>query len=270
MTKVGTPKRRKPWLAALLSLVNTGWGQFYVGNWKRGLILLGIDLVLGLALVFVLMGSFISFILGLAALIVFNLYVAVDAYLSARRAREYVLRPCNRWWVYALLIGLNVVISQVMDEKPYEAYTIPSGSMEATLQVDDYLMARELSPDDPIERGDILIFLYPEDRTKHFVKRTIGLPGETVEIRNKVVYINGDPLDEPYARHGDPNYVPMRDDFGPALIPAGSYFMMGDNRESSHDSRFIGPIIKGDIVARALYLYMPLSGDWSRAGMSLR
>lgn len=270
MATVGTPKRRKPWLAALLSLVNTGWGQFYVGNWKRGLLLLGIEFVIGMVLVFTLLGSFAGLVLGGTVLILFNLYVAVDAYLSARRAGEYLLRPCNRWWVYVLLISLNVLISQVMGLKPYETYTIPSGSMEQTLQVGDYLMAKELAPGEPIKRGDILIFLFPEDRTKHFVKRAVGLPGDTVEIRNKAVSINGTPLDESYVRHTDSEYNPLRDDFGPAIIPEGNYFMMGDNREASHDSRFFGPVNRTDIIARALYLYMPSGGNWSRAGMSLR
>lgn len=269
MTRIGTVKQRQPWLAAVLSLVNTGWGQFYVGNWRRGLVLLAIEFVLGMTLVF-MMGHFTWFVLGGLVLIAFNLYVAVDAWLSARRSGTYVLKPCNRWWVYGLLIAFNLVVSTLMKTAPYETYKIPSASMLQTLQVGDHLMAEELTMDDTIRRGDVLIFLYPEDRSKNFVKRVVGLPGETIEMRDRVVFINGERLEESYTFYKTGESVHHTDNFGPMTIPEQEYFMMGDNRQRSHDSRFFGPVERKDILARALYLYMPMGGDWSRFGMEIR
>lgn len=273
MANIGTVKIRKPWLAALLSFVNTGWGQFYVGKWKRGLVLLGIETLIGLLYVFG-MGNFAFFVMGGMALIAFNIFVAVDAYLSARQAGEYVLRPCNRWWVYGLLVVFNLSFGGFYDATVsrtlFNTYKIPSGSMLQTLQVGDHLMAEIVTDDTIIERGDVLILLYPVEREKHFIKRVVGLPGETVEMRDKEVFINGAKLDEPYVWHSNPRPDPKTDQFGPYVVPDGQLFVMGDNREASYDSRFVGPIVRKDIIARAKYLYFPAGGDWSRWGKSVR
>lgn len=163
-----------------------------------------------------------------------------------------------------------------------QAFKIPSGSMLDTLQIGDHLLVSKFAYDvrlpstiwldttdgkvlyktaDP-ERGDIMVFKYPMNEEQDFIKRVIGLPGETIEIRNKVVYINGEPLDEPYVLHKDARRVPGRDDFGPYTVPEGEYFMMGDNREGSHDSRFWGPVKRSKIVGKALIIY------WSWASLT--
>lgn len=269
MMEVETIKRRKPWLAALLSLINTGWGQFYCGNWRRGLVLLVADILLGAVMIFA-MGSFVGLVICGLVLIGFNLFVVVDAYLSARQAKEYVLQPCNRWWVYGVLVASSLVIGAGLDAaSPYETYKIPSESMLHTLQVDDYLMAEKLVQTDTVSRGDILIFLLPEDRDMHFIKRVIGLPGDTVELREGVVYLNGAPLEEPYAVHGAGGNDTRVRFFAPYTVEEGRYFLLGDNRGASRDSRFFGSIEGKDIVARARYIYRPGGGDWSRWGKAL-
>lgn len=156
-----------------------------------------------------------------------------------------------------------------------QAFKIPSGSMLETLQIGDHLLVSKFAYDvrlpsdiwldttdgkvlmktgDP-QRGDIVVFLFPEDESKDFIKRVIGLPGETLEVRDKVVYINGQPLDEPYARHTKADTLPVRDNFGPVVIPEGEYFVMGDNREGSYDSRWWGPVQRSKIVGKALVIY---------------
>ncbi|BCS88373.1 signal peptidase I [Pseudodesulfovibrio sediminis] len=156
-----------------------------------------------------------------------------------------------------------------------QAFKIPSGSMLETLQIGDHLLVTKFAYDvrlpstiwldttdgkvlakvgDP-ERGDIIVFKYPNDESVDFIKRVIGLPGETLEIRNKVVYINGQPIEEPYTRHTKADRRPVRDDFGPVKIPEGEYFCMGDNREGSHDSRFWGTVKRSKIVGKALVIY---------------
>ncbi|MCJ2165928.1 MULTISPECIES: signal peptidase I [unclassified Pseudodesulfovibrio] len=163
-----------------------------------------------------------------------------------------------------------------------QAFKIPSGSMLDTLQIGDHLLVTKFAYDmrlpsnlwldttdgrvlmktgDP-ERGDIMVFKFPEDETKDFIKRVIGLPGETLEVRNKVVYINGQPIDEPYVRHTKADTLPIRDNFGPVVIPEGRYFMMGDNREGSYDSRWWGPVKRQKIVGKALVIY------WSWASVT--
>jgi len=156
-----------------------------------------------------------------------------------------------------------------------QAFKIPSGSMLETLQIGDHLLVTKFAYDvrlpsniwldttdgkvlaktgDP-ERGDIVVFKFPEDETKDFIKRVIGLPGETIEIRNKVVYVDGQPIDEPYAQHTKFTRNPIRDDFGPFTVPQDEFFVMGDNREGSYDSRWWGPVKRQKIVGKALVIY---------------
>jgi signal peptidase I len=163
-----------------------------------------------------------------------------------------------------------------------QAFKIPSGSMLETLQIGDHLLVSKFAYDvrlpstiwldttdgkvlykagDP-ERGDIMVFKFPLNENQDFIKRVVGLPGETIEIRNKVVYIDGQPIDEPYVIHTKADNIPVRDNFGPFIVPEGEYFMMGDNREGSHDSRFWGTVKRSKIVGKALIIY------WSWASVT--
>src|SRR6201993_1912395 len=107
---------------------------------------------------------------------------------------------------------------------------------------------------EPIQRGDVVVFWYPFDHSKSFIKRVIGLPGEKVEIRQGAVYVNGQIVPEPYV---PPQYEDLSD-FGPVLVPKDSYFVMGDHRESSNDSRFFGPVAIQFIYGRAVFAYWPV------------
>jgi signal peptidase I len=155
----------------------------------------------------------------------------------------------------------------------FQAFKIPSGSMEDNLKVGDHIIVnkfiygpqvpalRGLMPLRDIQRGDVIVFRYPGDPTQDYVKRVIGLPGETVDIRNKKVFIDGKPLDEPYVLHTDDRVFHVnhpqstRDQFGPFVIPEGEYFAMGDNRDNSNDSRFWGGVPRGLIKGRAFMVY---------------
>ncbi|MBC15878.1 MAG: signal peptidase I [Desulfovibrio sp.] len=171
--------------------------------------------------------------------------------------------------VVALLLALVIRAFVV------QAFKIPSGSMLDTLQIGDHLLVTKFAYDvrlpsnlflettggkvlfrvgDP-ERGDIVVFKFPEDESKDYIKRIIGLPGDIIEIKDKVVFINGNPLDEPYVLHTKPGIMPVRDNFGPYKVPEDNYFMMGDNREGSYDSRFWGPVKREKIVGKALIIY---------------
>ena len=135
---------------------------------------------------------------------------------------------------------------------------IPTGSMENTIMSHSRVIGSRLSyiKDDP-ERGDIVIFRYPDNEKVYYVKRVIGLPGETVEVKDGKVYINGSdtPLDEPYLPE------PMEGSYGPYEVPEGCYFMMGDNRNNSLDARFWDNkfVAKNKIVAKVLFCYYPFN-----------
>ncbi len=186
------------------------------------------------------------------------------------RVREYI-----EAFVVALLIAL-VVRTLVI-----QAFKIPSGSMENTLLVGDhifvnkfiygyhipYTKGRLLEFRRPKE-GDIIVFEFPEDPSKDFIKRVIGVPGDTVEIRHKKVYVNGLPLAEKYVRYADgagaeaEGFPAPRDNMPSVNVPPGKLFVMGDNRDRSYDSRFWGFVDMDKVVGKALFIYF--SVDWSR------
>ncbi|MEO0144516.1 MAG: signal peptidase I [candidate division WOR-3 bacterium] len=183
------------------------------------------------------------------------------------------LREKLEGWIWTIIIVL------LLRESVIQAYLIPSGSMEDTLLAGDFVLATKFDYGLKIpftniklftgnipKRGDIVIFTDPIEKNRDFVKRVIGLPGDTIEIKNKIVYINHKPLNEPYAVHKDGTYYNsldidgvnfqklwlsgtfaigqklVRDNFGPVVVPESSVFVMGDNRDYSFDSRFWGPV----------------------------
>ena len=117
------------------------------------------------------------------------------------------------------------------------------------------------------ERGDVIIFKFPEDRSQDFIKRLVGLPGDEVMVRDKRVYINGALFTNSHELHSDPQILPAgaspRDNFGPVRVPQGSYFMMGDNRDHSYDSRFWGFVPQADLLGLAMVKYWSwVPGTW--------
>ncbi len=165
-----------------------------------------------------------------------------------------------------------------------QAFQIPTGSMEPTLLVGDFLLVNKLAytrpvlplegvilPRKKIERGNIVVFKYPKDLTKDFVKRVIALEGETVEIREKQVFVNGQPLDEPYKVHIDSdvhskndvyNYDDViRDNYPPVTVPPGHLFAMGDNRDNSLDSRYWGFVPLASIKGRPWIIYFSYQAE---------
>ncbi|HQZ38149.1 MAG TPA: signal peptidase I [Vicinamibacterales bacterium] len=167
----------------------------------------------------------------------------------------------------------------------FQAFKIPTGSMEPNLLVGDHLLVnkfifapaatgleRTLLPMRPVTRGEVIVFKFPEDPERDFIKRVIGLPGETLELRNQVIYINGAPLMEPYAHYQLPAGAEGEDDvrqhYGPVTVPAGHYFMMGDNRDDSQDSRYWGFLPASYVKGRALFIYWSFGGSegtrWGR------
>ncbi|MEK7375066.1 MAG: signal peptidase I [Thermodesulfobacteriota bacterium] len=189
---------------------------------------------------------------------------------------------------YVEAIILAIVIALFIRTFVIQAYKIPSGSMKPTLLIGDHILVSKfnygiklpflrttLIPVGAPQRGDIVVFIYPEDRSKDFIKRLIGVPGDTIEIRNKKIFINGLPYSDKHGVYVDnfiiPGAVQPRDNFGPVTVPEGSLFVMGDNRDESYDSRFWGFVSKKDVLGKALIIYWSWNQEehwirWSRIG----
>lgn len=179
----------------------------------------------------------------------------------------------------AVGVGIGVLVLVIVPAlyKTYiaQAFKMPSGSMKPTLLVGDYFLTdKRYAGAKHVERGDILIFEYPKDHSKIFIKRVIGLPGDHIEIKNKKLYINNEVLKEPYVIHTDnrvfaANQNP-RDNLGPIRVPDNSYFMLGDNRDESNDSRFWGFLHSNEIKGRAGMIYWSWGKNyrvrWNRIG----
>ena len=172
-------------------------------------------------------------------------------------------------------ILVAVILALFVRTFVFQAFKIPTGSMKPNLLVGDHLLVnkfifapaatpleRALLPMRDIERGDVIVFKFPEEPERDFIKRVIGLPGETLELKNQTVSINGAPLVEPYAHYlfpasadGESALQDLRRRYGPVTVPAGHYFMMGDNRDDSQDSRYWGFLPQSYIKGRALFIY---------------
>ncbi len=155
--------------------------------------------------------------------------------------------------VQAIVIAF--LIAFVIRTFIFQPFWVPTTSMVPTLKVDDRIIVNELFMRyGEIERGDIMVFRYPLDPDIIYVKRMIGLPGDTFEIQDDGIYINGEQLHEPYLKQ-DHSYEQL----GPFVIPEGSYFGMGDNRQYSADSRYWGFIPEDNFIGKAIAIYWPLA-----------
>lgn len=189
---------------------------------------------------------------------------------------------------YAEAIIIAILIALVIRAFVVQAFKIPSGSMLPTLQIGDHILVNKfiygikipyfrttVIPISTPKRGDIAVFIWPTDRSKDFIKRVIGISGDTIEVRNKKIYINGFPYNDKYGVYTDkatfPNAMQPRDNFGPVKVPPDSIFVMGDNRDQSYDSRFWGFVDLKDVMGKAFILYWSWDSKnhnarWGRIG----
>ncbi len=178
----------------------------------------------------------------------------------------------NKVWEYIKAIGTALVLALVIRAYVVQAFKIPSGSMIPTLLIGDHILVnkfifgtklplsdkRVLSIKRP-ERGDVVVFKYPEDRSKDFIKRVVGVEGDVVEEKNKEIFVNGKRVNEPFIQHTDNSVhtgvMEPRDNFGPYLVPKDKLFVMGDNRDQSYDSRYWGYVDMKDLRGKAFVIY---------------
>jgi signal peptidase I len=193
---------------------------------------------------------------------------------------------------YTQAIIIAIIIAFFIRTFFVQAFKIPSGSMIPTLQIGDWLLVNKviygikipvlrktLIPFTEPKRGDVVVFVYPMDRSKDFIKRVIGVGGDIIEIKNKKIYINGTAFNDTHGIYTDslilPRSMQPRDNFGPVKVPAGHIFAMGDNRDNSYDSRFWGFVNLDDVVGKAFIIYWSWNREnrnlrWSRLGKIIR
>ena len=201
---------------------------------------------------------------------------AVEAPVTHKKPVAPFKKSVAREYLESIVVA--VILALFIRTFVVQAFKIPTGSMETYLLIGDHLLVNKvvyspsalplestLLPKKPIQRGHVIVFKFPEDPARDFIKRVIGLPGETVEVREKKVYINGTALEEPYVHFLAPPSAPselhevtsfdVRERFGPVTVPADQYFMMGDNRDNSADSRYWGFLRRDYIKGKALVIY---------------
>jgi len=200
---------------------------------------------------------------------------------------------------YAEALIIALVLAFFIRSFIVQAFKIPSGSMLQTLQIGDHLLVNKflygvklpfinytVIPVSQPDFQDIIVFEFPEDESKDFIKRVIGLPGDTITIRDRQVFRNGEKLNEPYVQHTSNQVIPgqypmdrwpphrfdprVRDNLGPIKVPEEKYFVMGDNRDESYDSRFWGFVNEDKILGKAWIIYWSWEGitniRWHRIG----
>jgi len=192
---------------------------------------------------------------------------------------------------YAEAIIIAILIAVVVRTFVVQAFKIPSRSMVPTLLVGDHILVNKfiygvkvpflrntIIPVTNPQRGDIVVFIYPNDRSKDFIKRVIGVSGDKIEIKNKIIFINGKQYSDAYGIYSDnviyPGSMQPRDNFGPVTVPVKSLFVMGDNRDESADSRFWGFVDLKDVEGKAFIIYFSLNYEeknlrWQRLGSVL-
>jgi signal peptidase I len=188
---------------------------------------------------------------------------------------------------YAESIIIAILLALLIRAFVIQAFKIPSESMKPTLLVGDHILVNKfiygiklripftalnysLIPISSPKRNDVVVFIFPKETDKDFIKRVIGLPGDTVQIKDKKIYINNQPMEDPYGTHIDQRIIPEmeqpRDNTGPLVVPPNMIFVMGDNRDSSYDSRFWGFVDQKQVLGQAFIIYW----SWDRTEFGVR
>ena len=256
-----TDRPRKPALAAFLTLLAPGLGQIYNGEWAKALVLLSVTIPLVIAVVLLLFSPWFHFVLPLAIVAGQGLwaYAMFDAVKTAGRfSASYELKPFNRVLVYvAIVLAFGItrgLFTEFLRSTFVQAFRVPSEAMMPTLVPGDYVFADRRPSARTPRRGDLVVCANPEKPRAQFIKRVVGTAGDRIEIRDKTLFVNGHAQAENYVIHIDPaTHQGPRDNMDAYVVPHGSYFVLGDNRDNSLDSRFFGPIEHIDGKLRGIY-----------------
>jgi signal peptidase I len=303
----GYKYKRRPLVAVVLSLIMAGLGQIYCGRIIRGLIFallctVPFAVIAGLFIHEAAIKLSLMLITGFVSVV--SLVAIIDSWYLARHTKpDYELKDYNRWFVYLLLwlisMGGSATYSLYFRDNYMQAFRIPTASSYPTMAPGDRFLANKLAyrNKDP-KRGDLVVFVNPQNRRVNFVKRVVAIAGDTVEIKDNDLYINGQKLERiklddsilseiktgvrgemlkgniyEETNNGAKYKIfllesgtgPKSADFTKVTVPEYHCFVLGDNRNQSEDSRHFGPVPLAAIKARADYLYWPAK-DWARFG----
>jgi signal peptidase I len=290
-------RSRRPWVAALLSFLAPGVGQLYNGDARRGWFFFFLFCAVEMARFLPRVGSKAAFagvaLAGLSDLIL-RIGTAIQAFRWARRSIATQMTWFQRGWIYVLLILMMPIANGLAPRENYEiqSFYIPAGSMTPTTLTGDYLIAQKTQrPGDPLERGDVVVFILPTNTSVDYIKRVIGLPGDTIQMKQGELYINDKEvprkrIEDYLYQEGDGAVLPMKQyietlpngrqhriikigDSGPLdntqeyRVPPGDDFMMGDNRDNSQDSRVlsaVGYVPAENLIGKAQFIYFSTDG----------
>jgi signal peptidase I len=270
-------KPRKIWIACLLSLICPGLGQIYNGQARKGVLFLVLPLAFFPLEVLVLNSDRLLCYLAIFSLLLAACYltVVVDAIMTARRLGSfYSPRRYNKIIVYAGVAVLSCAVSNSLSayvkHNFVQAYKVTASSMEPALLAGDHILVDRQQKGRMPKRGDIIVFQHPGDPARDFIKRVVAVGGDTVEVRKGQLVLNGKTINEPYVARAAGRYVhheePFPDNPGPLTIPTDSYFVLGDLRDNSLDSRHFGPVGREKVKGKATGIYF----SWDRNASSVR
>jgi len=285
-------KDRKPWIAGILALSLPGLGHWYLGRLALSISWFFTVEILITAATLLLRSPLLPPVIGLGAFVIPFVAIVLSARAAVRLSRQvratYEVGLWNKWYVYLLVLAIGATLQSLFSDARHEyiakAYRIPSPAMVPTLLIGDHVFVDKLiyrlgtAP----RNGDIIVFRFPEDERKDFIKRVVALPGDSVEVRNKQLIVNGEQInDVGYTQRIDPNMIEAsvnpRDNFGPVTVPDHAYFVLGDNRDQSLDSRFWGYVSADKIRGKVMFIYWSWKGTgawnewirWDRIGQRI-
>ncbi|MEM7401740.1 MAG: signal peptidase I [Pseudomonadota bacterium] len=263
--------RRKPIIAILFSVITLGVGHMYSGYLKKGLIL-----VIGMYIVILLGGltniypTFYGYLLLALLIVSFYIYIIIDAATLANKNNPYELKVYNKWYFYVLaIVSISLLSNYLFSNRAsflgYDTYRVPSLAMEPTIKVGDFFVTN--ARHESLNIGDVIVFRYPLNREDIYIKRIVGLGGDTIEIKKGKIFINNNEIslvdydDETKSTHASITMTKTN-------IPAGHVFTLGDNRTRSADSRHWGFVPENDVLGVATYIWY--SKEFKRIGMKIK
>ena len=269
--------------AAILSFLMFGLGQISCGKIKRGVSLYIISNILIGVAIFICIQPFNHTILVAALIyIAVFLFVIIDSIIIAKNPDNTLkLKP---FVGYSLLVGILIinssvikpVIANVVRNDFVQAFKIPAASMMPSILIGDHILVnKRLYRNSKPQKGDIVVFTIPQEPSKDFIRRIIGLSGDVIEIKNKQLYINNQKVEEDYIINTDSNILQNRDNYGPVTVPEGSLFVLGDNRDNSYDSRFWGFLDSQKLKGKVSSIYWSWDAEnssvrWNRIGKLIK
>jgi signal peptidase I len=280
-------KKRNPLISALLALINPGAGFVYNGKPKLGITITILHIVIITILFFSgILQSFIYTIVFLILSLLFQITMVVLSAFQAKKVDLVQLTRINRWYIYIILLLLPLIYFELLHIDPtflpYKSFRHSTTGMEPLIYPGEcFIVDMHYYKNVQVVPGDLIVFLAP-DKSSLYLKRCVALPGQKLEIRDAVVYVDDKPFMPSLpimrdtniilpANYIDKHIVPDSagniDQYGPIIIPEYYYFVLGDHRDNSFDSRYFGPVPTVYIYGKPLYIYY--SNDISRIGMKI-